>query len=594
MECVIYARQSVGDKEISASVNEQIEQCNVYAKAKDWIVKDIFSDKNTSGATYPKGSESFARQDLEWHEYLKTNDHANDSPYRAGLQKALKAVTGCEILLVYDITRLYRPVPSTFIENHIQQLLKQSGAMLHAVHEGELDFSKFDTRLIQMIKSQVEHESKELKRDRAAKAIRDRLSLGYTFGKTRFGYKRIGVQKIEIAPIEAEVVKDIYERYIAGESINGIGRELYSNKTYSRGGEWTGSLVKKILSYCGYIGKYKRKDGQVIQSKVYPSIISEEMFFKVQDRMKGNKLLGRKTKLQHYVKKMLFCGTCGHPMNLHRQSSLAVNPKHFFFCIHNTFGITRDEGCTHAAAVEWSNFERGNPKLPPPFGVADSVYPLMLLLAEKYYLESDLVALNAERRIAIENEIAKLRNKTQESRNQWKADLIDIDTHNADLKEFNNKIKELEKVLSGIVQTRTQATAEKLEIYTRLYKQIITRTLEPQMVESLLHDAIKRINLFPLNIEVVLWNGKSFEIERIPRTSARVFPDWKIEKEWEQGPTTHPYDREVIKYLYHSAYKGDKTERTVYEDQYIIIKVLGSNPRSRKYVTGKGYVPVDF
>ena len=59
-KCVIYARQSSGDSDESESVENQKQKCLELARKEHLEVVGIFDDLNTSGKTYPTGSEDIA------------------------------------------------------------------------------------------------------------------------------------------------------------------------------------------------------------------------------------------------------------------------------------------------------------------------------------------------------------------------------------------------------------------------------------------------------------------------------------------------------------------------------------------------------
>lgn len=60
VKAIIYARQSSGDEEQSASVDQQIANCKRLAEDNDLTVVGIYSDLNISGKTYPDTTEAIA------------------------------------------------------------------------------------------------------------------------------------------------------------------------------------------------------------------------------------------------------------------------------------------------------------------------------------------------------------------------------------------------------------------------------------------------------------------------------------------------------------------------------------------------------
>ncbi len=158
------------------------------------------------------------------------------------------------------------------------------------------------------------------------------------------GYRRGTDGKPEIVPDEAEIIKRIYNSYIAGESLNDIAKALTADGILTPRGnaKWSGKGVLSILSNEKYKGdallqktyiadcitkKSKRNNGELPQYYVennHPAIIERQMFDRVQEeiaRRAGKrkvKEVGTKTEQGKYSSKyaltdLLFCGTCGTP-----------------------------------------------------------------------------------------------------------------------------------------------------------------------------------------------------------------------------------------------------------------------------------------
>ena len=78
--------------------------------------------------------------------------------------------------------------------------------------------------------------------------------------KYLYGYRRGADDKPEIIPDEAEVVRWIYERYLAGASTRMLRDELHEQGVIytEKSPQWTLPHIKSILrneKYCGDAGK---------------------------------------------------------------------------------------------------------------------------------------------------------------------------------------------------------------------------------------------------------------------------------------------------------------------------------------------------
>ena len=117
MKALIYARQSSGKDDVSESVEAQIQNCKRLAEKEKLEVIGIFRDLNTSGETYPAGSESVAALDTAYQKWVSAQ--STRKPFRTGLGEAMALFPEIDVLLVNELTRLYRPINGSFLESHI-------------------------------------------------------------------------------------------------------------------------------------------------------------------------------------------------------------------------------------------------------------------------------------------------------------------------------------------------------------------------------------------------------------------------------------------------------------------------------------------
>ena len=118
MKAVIYARQSAGDEEESASVETQVEKCRAWANGQGLTV-EVYSDKNTSGKTYPDLPDAVAlsKADTVYQDWKK-DFTARRAVYRKGLADAITTMQAGDVLVVYDFTRIMRPLTDSFLESY--------------------------------------------------------------------------------------------------------------------------------------------------------------------------------------------------------------------------------------------------------------------------------------------------------------------------------------------------------------------------------------------------------------------------------------------------------------------------------------------
>lgn len=93
--------------------------------------------------------------------------------------------------------------------------------------------------------------------------------------KAPYGYirnKETG--HLEVEPIEAQVVKEIFELCKKNYSSRGIARAMKDKKSYLKTGKWTSDRVYKILTNSIYVGifeygKYARKPQDILRVRKY-------------------------------------------------------------------------------------------------------------------------------------------------------------------------------------------------------------------------------------------------------------------------------------------------------------------------------------
>lgn len=217
-----------------------------------------------------------------------------------------------------------------------------------------------------------------------------------TFNYSNFlGYRKGPDGKPEIDPEQAEIVRRIYARFLAGQSMATISKDLNSESipTPSGKGKWTNARISSILKNEKYKGdaiinktyvrdciskKVMANNGERTKYYVennHPAIIDSVTFGKAQEELARRnskrkvKQVGTKTEQGRYSSKyalteLLICGECGTPYR--RCTWTAGNKKKIVWrCInrldygkkycHNSPSV--EEGLLHDAimrAILWT------------------------------------------------------------------------------------------------------------------------------------------------------------------------------------------------------------------------------------------------
>lgn len=154
-----------------------------------------------------------------------------------------------------------------------------------------------------------------------------------TNGSLPFGYKSDENLKYVIDEPKDEIVREIYTRVACGDAFIDIANSLNARgiKT-STGSDWGRSSFHSILKNERYRGIYIYGDVRIEGG--IPRILSDELFFKVQEVLKTKKnAQGRHRAYGDYLLTgKLFCGHCNSPMTGYSGTSKSGNLHHYYVC----------------------------------------------------------------------------------------------------------------------------------------------------------------------------------------------------------------------------------------------------------------------
>lgn len=284
---------------------------------------------------------------------LKKESDREDLPKLLSLTK-----DQIDIVYIWEISRLSRdPIYFEELILHFKQrginlcFLKPTPLYLFDVETGSEDlitglalsiFSKFAL-------FEIQQKNQRQKRGKIYSVLEKENT--YTY-KPPYGYKKVNkklvvnddpISDITGFKTEKEVVISIFNMYAEGRTLKQICNVLNENKIKTRSADflkkdklqvnehtaidkdkikWGRRSVNAILTntvYCGYKDinfNEKDKDHNIIKSSVHrietPSIITEDLFLKVQDQAKQNISVANKAyKNEFLVRGLLFCGLCG-------------------------------------------------------------------------------------------------------------------------------------------------------------------------------------------------------------------------------------------------------------------------------------------
>ncbi|MEM1483902.1 recombinase family protein [Oscillospiraceae bacterium PP1C4] len=279
-----YVRVSTENQIENYSIDEQIERLKAYCKAKDWAIYKFYTDAGYSGGSV-------------------------DRPALIQMISDIKSKS-IELVVVYKLDRLSRSQKDTLtlIENEFLS----RGVDFVSMSENFDTSTPFGRAMIGILSVFA-----QLEKDQ----ITERFTMG-RIGRSKAGYYHGGSTaptgynyidgKLEVDEYIAEQVREVYDRFLNGYSINSIHK--YMNDKY---GEWNShALVINVLRNSVYIGKVKFKKREY--DGLHQPIISKESFYRAQQLLKSSERESNKTTAQktpfragYMLSSLVYCKKCG-------------------------------------------------------------------------------------------------------------------------------------------------------------------------------------------------------------------------------------------------------------------------------------------
>lgn len=298
---VIYARFSSHNQR-DESIEQQVNECNAYAKANGIKIIEIYADTARSG-----------RSDRRPQFQRLKND-------------AKKGTFG--VILSYKSNRIARNMLNAM--NFENEMDKLGIEVLYAKEEfGNNAAGRFALRTMMNVNQFFsENMGEDIKRNQADNALNCRAN-----GPASYGYKTGKDGRFAIDEETAPIVQEIFSRIAYGDPFVNIANDLNARGIRTRqGNPWGKSSFATIIRNERYIGTYIFNDVRIEGGM--PQIITKELFYKVQDVLKNKKNpQGRKRNNNVYaLTGKLFCGECKNHMIGMSGTSKNGDLHHYYVC----------------------------------------------------------------------------------------------------------------------------------------------------------------------------------------------------------------------------------------------------------------------
>lgn len=303
MKTALYIRVSTTEQAKEGySLAHQKRRLVSFCESKGWTVVEIYSDEGISGFSLKERPQA-----------MKMLEDAKKGKF--------------ENILILKVDRLCRNTRELL---EVVDLLKKHNVRLNAVDEPIDDTTPTGKLLLTMLGSFAELERSTIAdRMKAGREQKVRTGIKSKTGKILFGYDYVDGNYV-INEEQAEIVRLIYNKILAGESYRSIAKYLSDNKIASADGrKWNQSIVRRLVlnpTYKGFTfaslykhpAKYIDFTTAVLQkaTNVEP-IVSEETYDQalkiINTRKRANEgaYIRKYARSDFYFADVAYCASCG-------------------------------------------------------------------------------------------------------------------------------------------------------------------------------------------------------------------------------------------------------------------------------------------
>lgn len=284
---VIYARYSSHNQR-DVSIDQQVKADLEFAERQDLKVIDVYADRALTG----------------------TND--NRPEFQRMIADARKRAFS--FVIVYSLDRFARDRYDSVV---YKRQLRECGVRVLSAMENISD-DPTGVLLESMLEGLAEYYSQELA-TKIRRGLNDNAEKCMVTTSLPFGYRKGEDGKYAIDPQEAAVVKEIFTRFLHGDNLADIARDLNERGVRTkRRSPWNKSSFGKLLSNERYIGYYIYGDYRIENG--VPAIVDRSTFYAVQERLKlkanprNSPVKKRRENSVYLLTGKAFCGHCKSAM----------------------------------------------------------------------------------------------------------------------------------------------------------------------------------------------------------------------------------------------------------------------------------------
>lgn len=410
--------------------------------------------------------------------YIDEGISASSMKKRKALNEMLSKVNVFDMVLFTKLDRLSRNVLDA---NNINKLLIDNNCTMKAIDEDDIDTSTADGTFIFNLKVSLAQREIGKTSERIKFVFQNKREKGeVTSGTKKYGYDIIN-KKFQINQSEAQNIVNLYDYFI---KVNGNVKETYEYFIQHFNGKGQDALYS-YLRDTAYIGKYKLYRKDIYLDNYIPRIMSDDLFYSVQNLLKKREKTSIKTSNPSLFSGLVFCNICNNRM-CKKQDNRCKN-KLIRYCCDNA---SRKK----VASME---YKCENHKLVREEYIENYLLENIKNLAQKYITKNSVISSKPIKDNS--KEIKQIENKLFKLKDLYLDNLIDKNTYKSDYEKLNKQLNEL----------KSNTEIPKKRDFSELQKII---NLDIIKIYTLLSDEEKRT--FWLNIidKIYVENGEIKEI----------------------------------------------------------------------------------
>lgn len=306
MNAVIYARYSPGPRQTDQSIDGQLRVCHAFCEQRGLEVVGEYCDRHISGKTddRPEFQRLIADAKLKKFDAVVVykTDRLARNKYDSAIYKREIKRNGVQIFYAAEA------IPDG-----------PEGIILESLLEGLAEY--YSVELAQKVKRGLTENALKCKSTGCGKP------LGYIIDEEK---------RFQIDPESAQIVREIFDRYIKGESKTSICELLNARGLRtSQGRAFNKNSIDRIIKNRKYIGEYKYQD--IVVADGVPALIEPEVFCLAQAEMERRRTRKKpKSPTAAYLLSgRLFCGHCKAAMQGVSGTGKCGGKYYYYYCPNN-------------------------------------------------------------------------------------------------------------------------------------------------------------------------------------------------------------------------------------------------------------------